>query len=31
MTDSKWELLAVVCVSVTGFFSVWHVMALFLP
>lgn len=28
MTDSKWELLIVVCISTTGFFSAWHVMEL---
>jgi hypothetical protein len=30
MTDSKWELLAVVCASTTGFFSAWHVIEMFL-
>lgn len=30
MTDSKWELIAVVFASTAGFFSAWHVIELFL-
>jgi hypothetical protein len=27
MTNSRWELVAVTVVSITVFFSVWHLLA----